>query len=370
MNIEEIIEEAVKDIMEARSYITTNSIPVVRYRDRLTTKGDDWVSVRAEPNERLSNNHDLYRVPLTLIAVSKSQEDLRSNSIDAIIAECNDEIQQDLTIVTLQAAIDAYDANSGVTVQGLVPTQGADTDGDYQTITANVDIFLTYTTDVADSNTMLLLNFNGNYTDESLGGVDSPHTATNAGGASIDAVNMKFGTGCLNLDGVDSKITIPDSEDLSGNGVMTVEFWLRINAQPGEGQTYFILGMDDPSGHDWQIQYATVSGQGRIFLSWTQSNGTSKSITVNSHTFTTDQWYYVTFIGDGANLEYSRDGVLTGGATAYDGTMRNLDGDLVIGSRDASDWGNFKMDGLRISDSIRYNTYPITVPTEEFTPYL
>jgi hypothetical protein len=144
MKIEEFIEEAVQDIMQARTYISTNSVKVVRFRDRLTAKGDHWLTVHAEPNDRQSNNHDLYRVPLSLMADSKSQEDLRSNSLDAIIAECNDEIQQTLTPATLQAAINAIQASSGITINGINQTQGSDSDGDYQIITATADIFLTY----------------------------------------------------------------------------------------------------------------------------------------------------------------------------------------------------------------------------------
>ena len=144
MKIEELIEEAMKDIMEARTYISTNSIKVVRFRDRLTKKGGKWLTVHAAPNERLSPNHPLYRVPLSLMADTKSQEDLRSNDLDAIIAECNDEIHQTLTPATLQAAIDAIQPSSGITINGIVQTQGSDTDDEYQIITANADIFLTY----------------------------------------------------------------------------------------------------------------------------------------------------------------------------------------------------------------------------------
>jgi len=144
MKIEEIIEEAMQDIMQARTYIASNSIPVVRFRDRLTQKGGKWLTVHAEPNDRQSNNHSLYRVPLTLMADTKSQEDLRSNEVDGIIAECNDEIQQTLTTATLQTAINTVQASSGITINGIVQTQGSDADGDYQMITATADIFLTF----------------------------------------------------------------------------------------------------------------------------------------------------------------------------------------------------------------------------------
>jgi len=144
MKVEELIEQAMQDIMQARTYITTNSIPVVRYRDRNTERGDAWVVCHATPNERLSPNHDLYRLLFEYMAVSKSQEDLKAVQLDDLIEECNDEIQQTLSTTTLQTAIDAITATSGITIDGLVPAVGVEQDGDYQAVAANVEIFFTY----------------------------------------------------------------------------------------------------------------------------------------------------------------------------------------------------------------------------------
>ena len=144
MKIQEYIEQAMQDIMQARSYITTNSVPVVRYRDRFTVKGDAWVSCHASPVDRLSPTHDLYRAPFELMTVSKSQADLKGASFDDILADCEDEVNQDLTKATLQAAIDAINPSTGITIDGIVPVEGAEVDGDYQIQTTAVDIFLTY----------------------------------------------------------------------------------------------------------------------------------------------------------------------------------------------------------------------------------
>ena len=143
MKIEETIELAMKAIVTARAGVT---VPVVRYRDRLTVKGDSWIDCHAMPIERQSPNHDLYRLTFELASVSKSQEDLRSNAIDALIAECNEEIQQDLTVAALQSAINTVDASSAITVNGLVPGEGSEVDGDYQQFITSIDMFLTYIT--------------------------------------------------------------------------------------------------------------------------------------------------------------------------------------------------------------------------------
>jgi len=143
MKIEETIELAMKAIVTARAGVT---VPVVRYRDRLTVKGNNWIDCHAMPIDRQSPNHNLYRLTFELAAVSKSQEDLRSNAIDALIGECNEEIQQDLTVAALQSAINTVDSSSGITVNGLVPMEGSEVDGDYQQFITSIDIFLTYIT--------------------------------------------------------------------------------------------------------------------------------------------------------------------------------------------------------------------------------
>lgn len=144
MKAEEYIEEAIQDIMQARTYVSTNSVPVVRFRDRLTSKGDHFITVHASPVNRLSNNHNLYSTRLRLIADTKSQEDLKSKVLDELIEQCNDEIQETLSEATLQSAINNISATTGITINGVVQAEGSDTDGDYQMITAEVDIFLTY----------------------------------------------------------------------------------------------------------------------------------------------------------------------------------------------------------------------------------
>jgi len=144
MKIEETIEKAMVSILEARTYFSANSVPVVRFRDRLTTKGNRFCTVHANPFERLSPTHDFYEVQLDLLSDSKSQEDVKANQLDDIYEQCADELDQTLTTTTLQAAIDAVDVSSGITIDGLVPGAGDDTDGDYQIVRAGTLISLTY----------------------------------------------------------------------------------------------------------------------------------------------------------------------------------------------------------------------------------
>lgn len=119
MRIQEYIEEALQDIMQARTYISTNSITVVRHVERETANGSQFVSIMADAEERLSNNHDLYFIEVGIQAVTHIQEDARGVDLDALWADVSDAMTQDLTAATLQTAINAIDGSSGITIAGL-----------------------------------------------------------------------------------------------------------------------------------------------------------------------------------------------------------------------------------------------------------
>lgn len=144
MRIEEYIESAMVNIMSARSFISSNAIPVVRFRDRLTAKGDKFITVHAMPNTRLSNNHNLYFVELELLSDTKVQEDIKAAALDDLISECNDEINETMTAATLQAAIDLSNTGSGITIAGHEPISGSESDNDYQIIRSATKIALIY----------------------------------------------------------------------------------------------------------------------------------------------------------------------------------------------------------------------------------
>jgi hypothetical protein len=124
MRIQEYIEEALQDIIEARTYISTNSIAVRRIREGQDLKGDQYVMIEAEPEERLSQNHDFYNVDCAVMAVSKIQQDLDGSLLDALWSDVSDEMTQTLTPATLQAAINAIDATSGITIDGILNMPG------------------------------------------------------------------------------------------------------------------------------------------------------------------------------------------------------------------------------------------------------
>lgn len=145
MRITEYIEEALQDVIQARTYISTNSIAVTRRTDRNTTRGSVFVEIVADAEDRLSINHDLYTMEVSLQAVTKLQEDLQGINFDAIDADLKDFATQDLTISVLNAAITAINASSGITVNGIVNMQGSvETLEQYEFREQRISISFTY----------------------------------------------------------------------------------------------------------------------------------------------------------------------------------------------------------------------------------
>lgn len=119
MRLTEYIEEAIQDLMQARTYITTNSITVARRVERELTKGQQFAEIESDGADRLSNNHNLYNLELGIRAVSKLQEDLSGADNDALWADISDFVNNDLTTAALQSAINTIDAASGITIAGF-----------------------------------------------------------------------------------------------------------------------------------------------------------------------------------------------------------------------------------------------------------
>ena len=119
MRLQEYIEEAMQDILQARTYISTNSIVVARRTERELTKGQQFVEVTADGADRQSNNHDKYMIELAVQAVTKVQEDINGVDLDALWSDVSTEMTQTLTTTTLQAAINAINASSNITIDGI-----------------------------------------------------------------------------------------------------------------------------------------------------------------------------------------------------------------------------------------------------------
>ena len=148
MKVKDLLERAVKNIMLARTEVVSQGWNVYTARDATNKRDNNFILVGCGSSNRIAPNADFYKYNLEIIAVSQSEEDLGGFTNLAMHEECEEEINQDLTKVTLQAAIDAVQFNNGITIDGLVPLQGAEDRSDYHDDRSMVEINLTYVTPV------------------------------------------------------------------------------------------------------------------------------------------------------------------------------------------------------------------------------
>ena len=145
MKIQEYLELAMQDILEARTFITTNSVPVVRYKDFNTDREELTAVVSCNSINRIAPNFDKYECQLEVRGVSRKQKDLIGSSSDDLTEDLQDEVYQTLSVTTLQAAINAVQASSGVTIDGLVNASTEDEETDeFNVITLTTNVYLTF----------------------------------------------------------------------------------------------------------------------------------------------------------------------------------------------------------------------------------
>jgi hypothetical protein len=144
-----------------------------------------------------------------------------------------------------------------------------------------------------------LLNFNG--TDASTTMLDDfGNTWTANGNAQLDTAQFKFGSSSLLLDGTGDYITSTNFTTL-GDGSWEMSCWFRVNALPGVGVAYDILGAMNATGNGARVQMFNQAGTTKLFY-YGSSNGTSTDI-INgiggsNTTWAAGTWYKIRFVFD------------------------------------------------------------------------
>jgi hypothetical protein len=142
MNVERQISDAMVSRISSRTYITMNSIPVRRWKDRATKDGNISAIVHAEPIARLQPNANHYTCILQLAALNNQEADVEGDSLDSLYADLLDELMNDLTAANLTTAI----GDAKLTIDGIVHGQGEYDGGDaYKIQGCQANLFLTYT---------------------------------------------------------------------------------------------------------------------------------------------------------------------------------------------------------------------------------
>jgi hypothetical protein len=140
-DIERRVASACVTRLAARTYITTNSIPVRRYDDRSTVLGTIAAVVRTLPCMAVPSSNYKW-LTLQFLAVSKTASDRESDAMMSLYADLIEEMQQTMTAALLTTSINY----SKITINGFVPEEGLDEiDDGYFGFGCQQRVALTYT---------------------------------------------------------------------------------------------------------------------------------------------------------------------------------------------------------------------------------
>ena len=216
---------------------------------------------------------------------------------------------------------------------------------------------------------VFLCHFNGadgatSVTDES----DSGHTITFYGDAQLDTAQKKFGTASLLLDGTGDYITIPNSTDFAfGSGDFTIDFWVRFNTLPSNGNVIGFYKRDTCGDEDVILDLKNDSGTYKLrFIIYI--NSTEYGFIKTWSSPTTDTWYHLAFIRSGDNWYLFVDGTQLGTTDTQSGTIDSASSVISIGRwdstypRELNGW----LDEFRILKGYAAWTSNFTPPSQEY----
>lgn len=227
-----------------------------------------------------------------------------------------------------------------------------------------------------DEFTVLLLHCDGTdasttFTDDSTGGVGSPHTVTANGNAQIDTAQSKFGGASGLFDGTGDYLSIPDSADWSlGTDDFTIDMWVRLNANTAR---YFILSQgNDVDNQMWLgLNMTETTSQGGLFFLVKSSGADVIRIKQDSNTgWDNGTWYHIAVTRNGSTYRIFRDGTQLATVENTD-SLADFTSAMNIGRNQFGEtgWVDFNgwLDEIRFSKDMARWTANFTPPTEAYS---
>jgi hypothetical protein len=221
-----------------------------------------------------------------------------------------------------------------------------------------------YDKDTEDSNTKLLVHFNGTDGQQTYT-AETGQTVTFVSTAQLDIDQQVFGSSSLILDGNSDYVSVPDSTDWNfGTGDFTFECWVRFNQLPADGTyTNFIEQYVDSNNRFSFI----FNRSGGSWISFHCVNGGVNKGSANCEWYPdANIWYHVAAIRSSLSPNFTMLFV-NGNQQGYDtivtwlgASMPELSAPLCIGARPGSRFINGWIDEVRISNVARWTT--------DFTP--
>ncbi|MDP3790291.1 MAG: LamG-like jellyroll fold domain-containing protein, partial [Candidatus Omnitrophota bacterium] len=237
-------------------------------------------------------------------------------------------------------------------IQAFNWTPSSDQAGTYQ----NVRFTAAETRDNDDAETKLLLHFNADFSDSSLGS----HIPVNYGDASIDTAVKKFGAGSLKL--TNGRLTVANHPDWElGSGDFTIDWWeYRL-----EG---FGTVMCRQDGIPVPGFIAGYIGVGSMEMFTATSGGAFWDITGGAEfgNYVPSAWSHIAVVRSGSIWSFFRGGIkqfeLTDSKAILPGS-----GPITIGRYNNTNYFNGYIDELRITKGIARWTADFTPPVTEYS---
>jgi len=272
-------------------------------------------------------------------------------------------VRQDVLTLALKQAIQENSTKFNLTNSAITKFEA---DADFNLagstdIGRNASEYISPITEVAgaysnDANTVLLLHFNGNFTDSSSNAV----TFTAQNSAATSTTHKKFGTHSMFLDGVNQYVSTGSLSGLSSpaaptTGDFTVDYQVYFQEAWGTNRRHWTFGNNGtPSG----------SANSGLTVSWNSATSWNHYMSTTNMNFAItypsyNAWHHYAVMRKSGTLYFYLDGVQKGNSSAL-GAFNQLGGDanLFLGIRSGStaEWYKDYMDEFRYSDNARYST--------------
>lgn len=186
----------------------------------------------------------------------------------------------------------------------------------------------------------------------------SSHLITTQGSAKTTKRIKKFGSSSLLLNGSDSYLSVPSSDDFNFEGEpFTIEFYLR----PKALNNFTVMSRGTSANDYWEFGYDNSNG---VFFKTVESGVETNY--VEGTTLTANTFTHVSLVRDDSTFKLYKDGTQMGATITSSNVIPSPSSSLEIGRRsyDTSNYYDGYVDELRVSWIDRYssNFTPLNYP--------
>ncbi|MCL5667344.1 MAG: LamG domain-containing protein [Patescibacteria group bacterium] len=198
----------------------------------------------------------------------------------------------------------------------------------------------------------------------------TPKTVTANGNAQIDTAQSKFGGASGLFDGTGDYLTLADNADWAfGSGAFTVDFWIKVNANPAAIAT-LLAQWPDAGGtqRSWDIAL-NPDGTIRVDVRIEPSTYSVNSVAAVNN----GAWHHIAMVRNGDTLTLYIDGSASGtpASLATSGSLNDSTDSLYIAAYNLNPGLGYEFNGwldeLRISKGIARWTTNFTPPSAAYS---